>query len=315
MQLNFKKNILITGATGFIGKYLVELLYERGARNIYCLIRNSKKAEALKPYGVNLVYGDITDKNSLKKLFDYKIDIIFHCAACVENKNSKLLHKVNVEGTINICELSMQLGIERMVYLSSVAVISGNKDTPLVEDLPYKATNLYGESKIEAEKEVFKYRARGLRVVILRPCMVYGAGEPHMMKLLIFLLKYRLFPLLNQGRNKFHLVYVKNVVEAMVFSLNDEDFLNGTFFIADKDVLTSYEVFNIMSEAARAPKPVILSHRSQKFLILLPYIGKKLKFFLKDRVYSTKRIESLGFAMPYSSRESLIESTQELVDK
>ncbi len=303
------KNVLVTGSTGFIGRHLVEELSRRGEYNIFCLVRDSLKAESLRGYGAKFIYADITQEESLKKLLGYRIDFLFHCAGCVKG-NKALLYKINVSGTENICRLAEDLNVERMVYLSSVAVVSGNNTVPLYEDLPYKATSIYGESKIEAEKRVFDYRKKGLRTVILRPCMVYGEGEPHMLRQLLTLLKFKIFPLINGGRNKFHLVYVKNVVDAMIFSLNKDEFLKEAFFVADNEVLTVKEVFTILSKAINLSPPWNLPRGLTPFLLNIPLVGKRLRFFLKDRVYSIEKIKNLGFRPTYSAEEALIKSAR-----
>lgn len=303
-------NILITGATGFIGKNLVEGLFKRGGHTLLCLVRDRQKAKALEPYGVKLIDGDITDKACLSKLLNYKIEVIFHNAACVENKNPKLLHETNVLGSQNICELALSLGVERLVYTSSVAVISGNPQVPLVEDLPFKATNIYGQSKIEAERVVLKYREKGLNVVIVRPPMVYGEDEPHMLKLLLFATKYRLFPLINRGRAKFHIGYVKNVTEAMIFLLGKEEASEGSYFVGDEEVLTAREVFDVFSMALKVKPLLNLPAWLEPVALSLPFASKKISFFSKDRVYSLKRIKLLGFKAPFKARESLAKSAQ-----
>jgi len=303
-------NILITGATGFIGKNLVEGLFNKGGCTLFCFVRNPQKAKALDPFGVKLIYGDITDKASLDKLLNYKIDVIFHNAAYVENKNPKLLHKVNVLGSENICELALSLGVKKIIYTSSVAVVSGNHQVPLVEGLPFKATNIYGKSKIEAEKVILNYREKGLNIVIVRPPGVYGEDEPHMMKVLLFITKYRLFPLIDKGRAKFHLGYVKNVAEAMIFLLDKQEALEGSFFVGDEEALTAREVFDVFSRALKVKPLPNLPAWLKPIVISLPSIGRKISFFSKDRVYSLERIMSLGFKTPFKARESLAKSAQ-----
>lgn len=307
---NHKKNVLVTGATGFIGRNLVAELARLNQYNIYCLLRNPQKADLVKPYGVRVIYGDITDKSSLNRLLQYKIDIVFHCAGLLNNKHPCLLHKVNVTGTENICAVSLRLGVERFVYLSSVAVVSGNPQVPLVEDLPYRTTNIYGESKKEAEKKALEYRNKGLRIVIIRPCMVYGEGEPHLIRRLLFLLKWRLLPVLNGGNNRLHLVYVKNVVDLMIFVLDKDEFLEGTFFIADREALTVKEVYRYFARGIRARPPFVVPARFTPLLLNLPVLGKKLRFSMKDRVYSTDRIRSLGFRPRYPAPASLTKSAR-----
>ena len=305
-----KMNILVTGATGFIGGYLVRELLERGEFKVYCLVRNSKKAKPLLDLGAELIYGDITKFDSLEEILKFKIDILFHCAGFVENRKRVLLHKTNVLGTENICKLAKELNTERMVYLSSVAVVSGNDCVPLHEDLPYKANNIYGESKIEAEKVVLNYRRKGLNVIIFRLPPVYGEAEPHLLKKIIYLLKLRMVPLINGGKNKLHLAYVRNVVQAILFSLDDKRFLEGTFFVADSEVLTTKEFFTILSKAVNVPSPRDIPKILSSFLYKLPFTRKKLGFFLKDRVYSTERIRNLGFRPPYPARESLTKAAE-----
>jgi len=303
-------NILITGATGFIGKNLVEGLFRKGGHTLFCLVRNPVKAEALEPFGVKLIYGDIADEASLDKLLTYKIDVIFHNAACVANKNPKLLYQTNVLGSKNICELAISLGAKKIIYTSSVAVISANSQVPLTEDLPFKATNIYGESKIEAEKVILNYREKGLNIVIVRPPMVYGEDEPHMLKILLFITKYRLFPLIDKGKSKLHLGYVKNVVEAMIFLLDKKETLEGSFFVGDQEVLTVREVFDTFARVLKVRPLFNLPAWLKPIVTSLPFIGRKIGFFSKDRVYSLERIKSLGFKVPFKAKESLAKSVQ-----
>lgn len=260
-----------------------------------------------------MIKANINDENLSSKLKQYGIDVIFHCAGSLDNKSRYLLNRINVEGTENVCRLALELNTERLVYLSSVAVVSGNQNIPLTENLPFCATNIYGESKLEAEKKVLEYRSKGLRVVILRPPMVYGPDEPHLSRLLLRLLRLRLLPLLRGGQSRFHLVYVENLVEAMIFSMDKEGFLEGAFFVADKEVLTTAQVFKIMSGAIGAKEPFMVGRKLEGLILRIPFVGKKLEFFAKDRVYSTQRIEALGFSCPYLARESLIKSAKAIV--
>ena len=302
--------IFVTGATGFIGRNLVEGLFKKGGHTLLCLVRKSAKAKALERFGVTLIYGDVTRKTSLDKLLNYKVDAIFHTAGYVEDKNPALLHRVNVLGSENVCRLALSLGVERLIYTSSVAVISGNPQVPLTEDLPFKATNIYGESKIEAEKIVCKYRERGLRAVVVRPPMIYGEDEPHMMKLLLFITRHRLFPLLDKGKAKFHLGYVKNITEAMLFLLDKKEALEGSFFLGDKEILTAREVFDIFSTILKVKLLPNLPAWLKPVVTSFPLIGRKLNFFSKDRVYSLERIKSLGFNPPFKTKESLVKTAQ-----
>ncbi len=308
-------NILITGATGFIGRYLVEELSKKGQGNIFCLVRNPHKAKLLEPFGVKLIYADITQKASLSKFRNYKFKYLYHLAACVENKNPELLYKVNILGSQNICELALSLGVERFIYTSSVAVVSGNSQVPLTESLPFKATNAYGQSKIEAEKIVLKYREAGLKTIIVRPPMVYGEAEPHLMPFLFFLTKYRLFPLLNRGQSKLHLGYLGNIVEAMIFLADKDQALEGSFFLGDDEVLTVGDLFDTIAETLGVKPPLNIPAWLKPLLLNLPFLGRKINFFSKDRVYSLERLRSLGFKAPFRARESLKRCAQSFLPR
>lgn len=305
-------NILVTGATGFIGRHLVAKLLQQNEHSIFCLVRNPLKAKFFQQKGALLIHGDITDKSSLEKILRHQIDIVYHCAACVDSRNPAFLNKTNVEGTENVCNLASALSVKCMVYLSSVAVVSGHDCVPLTEDLPYSATNAYGKSKILAEKKVLYYRNKGLPAVILRPPMVYGEDEPHLMRFLLFLLKHRLLPLLDSGIHKLHLVYVENVVAAMLYCLGKKEFLEGTFFVADREVLEVREIFAAFAKGLEAGTAFSSPAWFKNIMLSLPWVGKKMRFFVKDKVYSTERIQALGFRQPYPAYESLVRSARQL---
>ena len=299
--------ILVTGATGFIGRYLVQELSKTNSE-IYCIVRKTSNISLLSDYGAKLICSDITDFNSLNESIDFLPDVIFHCAGYVANDSKEKLHLVNVLGTENICRFALEKKVKKVIYASSVSVVSGNKENPLTEDLPYSSTNIYGASKIQAEKKAIEYREKGLKVSILRPCMVYGRGEPHLLGKMLFFVKLRLFPILNGGTNHLHLVYVKNVVDVMLNAMNNDKLFEKTVFIADKEALTVKEVMNVMAKAIKAPPPFKINKKFVPFITNIPFVGKKISFFLKDRIYNIDRLKASGFQFRYEVRESLYDS-------
>jgi len=308
-------NILITGATGFIGRRLVEDISMKEGYKIYCLVRHTSRIDALKKYNVKFINADIGDYGSLKRNVPEQIDIVYHLAGYVKNNDLRKLHEVNVVGTENISRLSYDLKVRQMVYTSSVAVVSGNPDVPLVEDMPFKATNVYGQSKIEAEKKVLAYRRKGLKAAIFRPCMIYGEDEPHLLGLIIRLLKYGLLPVFRAGSNKLHLGYVGNVCNALIYSLGRHEFMEGAFFIADTEVLTVREILDILVDEIGARPPLVISGGITNLFVRLPYLGKIVKFSLKDRIYSMKRILGTGYRTAFRAEPSLRSSARSFVEK
>ncbi|MDD4981428.1 MAG: NAD-dependent epimerase/dehydratase family protein [Candidatus Omnitrophica bacterium] len=293
--------ILITGATGFIGIYLVLELLAKGYKNITATARQKSKKDFLKKNNINIVFADVTDKGSLSGIKG-EYDVVFHCAGFVSDGNEKVLEDVNVRGTENICQWALERRIKKFIYVSSVAVNSGNTQIPLTEDMPYKATNRYGFSKLEAERIALRFRDVGLPMVILRPCMVYGQGEPHMMEFLVRLIKLRLLFLPNRGKTKLHLVSVRNVAACLLCCMKDGRALGKTFNIADNEVYTVSEIFKIFSKSIGCPNPILLPYSITKIIGLIPVIGKRIKFLCKDRVYSIERLRNeLNFTPPYQA--------------
>lgn len=297
--------IAVTGATGFIGKRLTQRLVRQG-HELICVGRRLSKLgillEKTKP-----VYADIRDPSSLRGLLRReKPDIVFHCAALVSNRSLKELMSVNRDGTRNLFDACLKESVKRIVYLSSIAVISGNSRKPVTDEMPYSATNRYGESKIEAEKTALSYRDKGLKVCVIRPVMVYGENEPHLLGLISRLIKWRLLPVVGSGENKLQLVCVDNVVDVLMLAMTDEKAYEGTYIVADNEVMSVREFFRHIAKAQNAKPPFVISDKAVMLLELIPSIKKKLSFFKKDRTYSIERIKkNLGYTPRLSTYDEL----------
>ena len=302
-------NILVTGATGFIGKRLSERLIKE-KHDVVCAGRTLFRLDSLRNKA-EIVYMDIENPPSVKKAIKkYRPEVVFHCAAKVDDTSIKELIRSNVYGTENVLKASLEEGVERVVYISSIAVISGNPQIPITEDLPYAATNKYGISKVEAEKIALDYRKKGLKISIIRPCMVYGQEEPHLLALLVKLIKWRLLPIIGKGENKLHLVDVDNVVDVMILALSNEKAFEGTYIVADKEILSVAEFFNIIAQSQGAKPPYHIHEKFIPILEKMPFIGKRLLFFKKDRIYS---IDSIKERLNYTPRVSVYEGLKKAV--
>lgn len=301
--------ILITGATGFIGNSFATRLAKEGHK-VIAGGRNFKKMGQL-INKVRISYFDIMDKDSiLSALRKDKPDIVCHSAALVESINLPKLLKINRDGTENVFSACFQENIKNIIHVSSIAVVNGNDDVPLREDMPFKATNPYGKSKIEAEKIALKYREKGMNVAIIRPCMVYGVGEPHGLKRLIKALKLRIIPIFKGGNTKIQLVSVENVVDVMMLCLTDKNAYEGSFFVADKEILTIKELFSYVAGLVGVRAPYNIPDGVSNVLYKVPFTKKMVSFFMKDRIYSIERLKE---KLDYVPRVSVYDGLKEAV--
>ena len=174
-------NVLVTGATGFIGQHLVKRLIQEG-HTVRCFIRDAEQAKrVLGNKGVEYVVGDITEKETLRNACDH-ISIVYHLAGIMgHDLPSKSafdkFRRVNTEGTRNISESCLESGIDKFIYVSSTAAMGLLKDKVVNEETPCNPFTPYQVSKYEGELIVRELTADcGFPGIVLRPSMVYGIG-------------------------------------------------------------------------------------------------------------------------------------------
>ncbi len=172
--------VLVTGATGFLGSELVRQLLDKGEK-IRALKRESSQIPAIlkNESSIEWVNADLLDYYSLE---DAIVDItkVYHCAAYISfNKRDKdLMHRVNVEGTANLLNVSMAANIKKFLHVSSVAALGDSKKGELVTEKHNwqfgAGQSGYSVSKYESEMEVFRAAAEGLDVVVINPTIIIG---------------------------------------------------------------------------------------------------------------------------------------------
>jgi nucleoside-diphosphate-sugar epimerase len=138
--------------------------------------------------------------------------------------------------------------------------------------------------------------------------MVYGEGEPHAMDGIIKAARKRRMPIFNipEMDAKLQLGYVGNVVQALELALNKEEATEGTFLIADKDVLTLRKFVEILYSELGCGKPPVIPEPLSKFLMIFPPFRRKAKDFFKNRAYDISRaVNILGYDPKVSTEEGL----------
>jgi len=167
--------ILVTGATGLVGNDLVWRLAERGDQ-VRALVRDPARARRSLPEGVELVGGDLTDAASLRKAVQ-GVTRVFHTAGVPELTvgDPSIHERVNRLGTAELLRASMDAGVERFIYTSSMSTFSAPRGGRITETSPQESKHTsYERSKQAAEREVDAAHARGLDTVILNPGGIYG---------------------------------------------------------------------------------------------------------------------------------------------
>lgn len=235
--------ILITGATGFLGKRIVDLLKKEGGNEIYALARNQKSAKNIEKMGIKVVYGDLGEPAVLKKsLEELSPNAIIHLAAEIATqRNTKLLWQVNHEGTKNLYEAAKDLGLKCFLFASTVVVGEAGGEL-LSEEKPLNVETEYGKTKQASESMLLKaYQTESFPVVILRPSHIYGPGG--WFADLIKDMKIGLFRIPGSGKNYWDVVHVDDVAAAFVKALHSGK-AGEIYHIADDTPVLMQDFFN-----------------------------------------------------------------------
>ncbi|MFQ5796769.1 MAG: NAD-dependent epimerase/dehydratase family protein, partial [Candidatus Bipolaricaulia bacterium] len=228
---------LVTGATGFVGSHLVEALVNKGYE-VTCLVRKTSNLQWLEGLSISRVYGDVTDKASLREAIR-DVNIIFHFAALTIALTERDFDRVNHLGTKHLIEacLTQNPDCRRVLYCSSQAAAGPSRNgTPVTEEDEPNPISFYGKSKLKAERVILQHAER-LPVTVIRPSSVYGPRDRDF---------YRYFRLINKGlmidqpvlgEERFlNLVYVKDLVEAAILAAESPNTLGRTYFITDGQI-------------------------------------------------------------------------------
>jgi nucleoside-diphosphate-sugar epimerase len=306
--------VLITGGAGFLGINLVRFLLARGHGVTSLDLAELEYADVRER--IRVVRGDVRDPAAVRHAME-GAGWVVHAAAALPLYTPHDIRTTDVDGTRNVLEAALAAGVPRVVHVSSTAVYGIPDHHPLREEDPLHGVGPYGEAKVEAESVCLQYRARGLCVPILRPKSFVGPE-----RLGVFALLYdwaqdgRNFPVLGPGTNRYQLLDVEDLCEAIhLAGTLDAARVNDTFNIGAKEFGTLREDYQaVLDRAGRGKRivslpaaPAIWTLRLLERLRLSPLYRWVYETVTEDSYVAIDRAERvLGFRPRYSNREALL---------
>ena len=241
--------VFVTGASGFLGGRLVELLAERG-EEVVVLARASADLRHLDHVPVRIVEGDLGEVKKLKSAMR-GVTEVFHCAAASTDwASAKIFFEANVQGTQNMLQAAESSSdLKRFVHVSTTDVY-GYPEVPCSEKQPLMDVGLgYNRTKVLGESAVWAaYRERGLPVTILRPATIYGPRGKAFVTDFAELLRSRLMLYIDNGQRTGGFTYVDNVAEAMMQAAESERTVGMAYNLSDGTCVTWREYVSRLAE-------------------------------------------------------------------
>ncbi len=245
------------------------------------MVRKTSDTKCLEERHVELIYGDITDKESVEEAVR-DVNLIFHLAAEVYPKRSKSYFDTNVNGTHYLMNACIDKNINKVVYFSSTAVFgpAKNINLKLDETCICKPISPYGKSKLEAERILFQhYKEYGVPIAVLRPPVVYGPElyEFSLVSLILKAILKKRFFMVGNGNNCISLCYIDNLIHAAMLAATMKEADGEIFIIADEESLTFKEIIDsiygvIGMKEDYVTVPIWIAKSAAFFLFLLTVV-------------------------------------------
>jgi nucleoside-diphosphate-sugar epimerase len=304
---------LVTGGAGFLGVNLVRFLLSRGVAVRSLDVAPFNFSERSK---VEVIEGDIRDRAIVDRAVA-GTDVVVHCAAALPLYTPAEILSTTVAGTRNLLESAFAHGVNRVVFVSSTAVYGIPDHHPILESDQLYGVGPYGQAKILAEELCTQFRTKGMCVPIIRPKTFVGPERLGVFELLYaWAYEGRNFPLLGSQRNRYQLLDVDDLCEAIYLcSTCDRQLVNDTFNVGAKEFTTLRQDFQAVLDRAGHGRRIILLPAWPSVCLLMLLDRLRLSPIYRW-VYETLLVESfvsieritrrLGFQPKYSNREALV---------
>jgi nucleoside-diphosphate-sugar epimerase len=301
-------NILVTGASGFVGSALYRRLIRDG-RNVFGLARSLNEEDK------KFIKGDILSIRETD-LSRCRPGVVIHCAGLTKSpakaaydKKSQL-HAVNVEGALNVARQASLLKCKRFIFMSSVKVNGEGTSSgqPFTLHDPPAPLDAYGKSKWEAEKRLIDFtRQKGMELVIIRSPLIYGSQVTGNFAALAKLVELGIPLPLAKIKNKRSLIGIDNLVDLIATCIDHPNAANQVFFASDGQDLSTPELVRGMAKAMERSSVLFLCPPKVLFVAAL-IIGKadlaeKLLGSLQVDISKAKHM--LGWSPPVSVQDGL----------
>lgn len=228
------KQVLVTGANGFIGSHLVENLLSRG-HAVRCLVRKASDLRWIQGLNTELVFGDLTDGNSLKKALR-GVDWVFHLGGITKALDKDTFVQINVEGTKKILEtlVTLKNKPDRFIYVSSQAAVGPSQDgKPVSEKNKPEPVTEYGRSKLAAENVVFEFKNK-IPVSVVRPPCVFGPRDRDVLEI-FKMAKFHFFPSMADVNQSASLIFVEDLVRGLVMIADSSKAIGNTYHLVSEN--------------------------------------------------------------------------------
>ena len=256
--------ILLTGGTGFLGSHTAKKLLDH-RHTVYLLGRNFATVQPLLKRGAHPVQADLRDHEAVIAACA-GMDAVIHAGALSADWGPRAdFLAINVEGTQAVIDGCRASGVERLVHISTPAVIFTGQDHENADERrPYalKFSSLYAESKKLAEDRVNAAHAAGLPTVILRPKAIFGPGDAALIPRLLKAARSGRLRQFGSGENRVDLTYVENVAHAILLALDARAAVGRTYFITNDEHVRLWPVIRRLLQSLHLPhqlKPLPLS--------------------------------------------------------
>jgi nucleoside-diphosphate-sugar epimerase len=311
-----RREVLVTGGSGFFGGVLKRRLLEEGfaVTNIDLVRDEDAGAE-----GLTSVQGDIRDAGLLARMFaEHKFEGVFHCAAMLAHdvKDDTLLWTSNVDGTRLVAEAALAAGVLKMVNISSNCLWAEGFGRPVTEDDEPAPVELYGRSKLQAERELagLVERHAEFKVVTLRCPTIIDSGRLGLLAILFeFIEDGKKVWVVGDGSSRYQFIYAQDLATACLLCLQYEE--SNLFHIGSDDVPTMRGMYESVIRAAGSKarvaslprKPTIAMMQLAHRLKVSPLGPYHYRMIAESFVFDTQRIRrELGWAPTLTNEEMML---------